>query len=937
MKRIKQLPLIFLLSGLLGFAMPGLADDTDIFLSNPAITGTRPNVLIILDNSANWGAALAAGTKFDAEVAALNTVLGGLDGKFNVGLMLFGETGGGNKNPVTSYIRYAVRTMDATNSPGLQSLITGLNTNSDKSSNAPYGFGLLEAFKYFGGGTASPQDATHFGPTAFGGFGQQKRDYAAFTNATSDQYVSPIVDGCAKNYIIYLSNGLPQSGADDGKPKASELLTNVRGNTTPIPLSNNTAAGNIGDEYARFLYGTDVSSRAGQQNINTYTIFPHDPTSLSGNDKANIVLLKSMANQGHGKYFAATDTASLINALTAIFNEIQAVDSVFASVTLPVSVNVRGTNLNQVYMGVFRPDENLMPRWLGNLKEYKLAYDTATKTLYLVDSQGLAIENPVTGFVVDNAVSYWTKDSAPYWEFKYFEEKPPRHKSDMPDGPLVEKGAAAQRLRESYATDPRKLYTCIDCTAGSLSSAPFAESNAAITQAMLGAANDTERAAIINWVRGQDNWGSGENNESTTDVRPSIHGDVLHSRPAVVNYNRYGTNNDTMVYYGANDGIFHAVKGGQGSCAAPENCDGEEKWGFVAEEFFSQLKRLREQTPIICSNDPDSIEACVQQDPSLPPDPLLPKPKPYFFDGSVGVYQEDMDKDGKYVATDGDKVYIYLTMRRGGRAIYALDVTEPDTPKFLWKISDTDFPELGYTWSYPKLAKIKIKDKSDPTKEIPKVVVIFGAGYDPNQDDLTPPVADTMGRGIFVVDAFDGTLIWQAGPGPSSPTYKTVSDMLYSIPADVTVINSDVDSYDDRMYVGDTGGNVWRVDIAYPDPANWAVNKLAAVGNTRKFLHAPDAVPGEDGSGTYDAVLIGSGDREHPFDTTVTNRFYMLKDRPIFEGATISESDDLVDQTTSQNSVPVGKKGWFITLGSGEKTVGGNAVTRAYLRVGGGG
>ena len=288
----------------------------------------------------------------------------------------------------------------------------------------------------------------------------------------------------------------------------------------------------------------------------------------------------------------------------------------------------------------------------------------------------------------------------------------------------------------------------------------------------------------------------------------------------------------------------------------------------------------------------------------------------------MGVYQKDANNDGKYTVGGDDKVYIYLTMRRGGRAIYALDVTDPGEPRFLWKIDNSSFPELGQTWSHPKPAKIKAN--TNP-------VVIFGTGYDPNQDNLTPPVADTMGRGIFVVDAFDGTLIWQAGPSPSGTPNTTVSDMLYSIPADVTVINSDVDSYDDRMYVGDTGGNVWRVDIADPDPANWAVNKLAAlaaVGNTRKFLHAPDAVPGEDGSGTYDAVLIGSGDREHPFDTTVTNRFYMLKDRPIFEGATISESD-LIDQTTSQNPVPVGKKGWFITLGSGEKTVGGNAVTLA--------
>ena len=58
--------------------------------------------------------------------------------------------------------------------------------------------------------------------------------------------------------------------------------------------------------------------------------------------------------------------------LNDVFRKIQAVDSVFAASTLPVSVNVRGTYLNQVYMGVFRPDQNASPRWPGNLKQYKL-------------------------------------------------------------------------------------------------------------------------------------------------------------------------------------------------------------------------------------------------------------------------------------------------------------------------------------------------------------------------------------------------------------------------------------------------------------------------------------------------------------------------------------------------------------------------------------
>ena len=59
------------------------------------------------------------------------------------------------------------------------------------------------------------------------------------------------------------------------------------------------------------------------------------------------------------------------------------------------------------------------------------------------------------------------------------------------------------------------------------------------------------------------------------------------------------------------------------------------------------------------------------------------------------------------------------------------------------------------------------------------------------------------------------------------------------------------------------------------------MTRLAALGGTgaaaRKFLYPPDVVFAS-GTQTYDAVLIGSGDREHPHDTSVANRFYMLKD-----------------------------------------------------------
>ena len=37
--------------------------------------------------------------------------------------------------------------------------------------------------------------------------------------------------------------------------------------------------------------------------------------------------------------------------------------------------------------------------------------------------------------------------------------------------------------------------------------------------------------------------------------------------------------------------------------------------------------------------------------------------------------------------------------------------------------------------------------------------------------------------------------------------------MKYSIPSDITRLDSDGDGKVDRLYVGDTGGRVWRFDI----------------------------------------------------------------------------------------------------------------------------
>src|SRR6185295_9135704 len=139
----------------------------------------------------------------------------------------------------------------------------------------------------------------------------------------------------------------------------------------------------------------------------------------------------------------------------------------------------------------------------------------------------------------------------------------------------------------------------------------------------------------------------------------------------------------------------------------------------------------------------------------------------------------------------------------------------------------------------------------------------------------------SMGRGIYAVNAKTGAIIWQARGGAradgSTHTYLNVTNMNYSIPSDIAVVVGDPTPKPFRAYVGDTGGNMWRIDFGDASPANWTVARLASIGDQttsagrRKFQFAPDVIGTSSG---YDMVIAGTGDREHPFDTTVTNRVY---------------------------------------------------------------
>jgi len=922
------------------YAYDPVNDDTDLFLANPAYSTPPPNILIFLDNTANWN------SRFANEKAALASVFTGISSNLRVGLFLYTETGAGNGGPDGAYVRAAVRSMDPTdpatisNRVLMASLINSFDILGDKGNNATVSLAMYEAYAYFAGeearsGIKAKRDHTGNFIT---GLTASNKIYALPNNALSSSgakdYNTPIEDGCQRNVLIYISNGPPND--NNSSLKAAELLLKglVGKDPDTIALSPSGQEGNWADEFARYMASADVNPTiAGDQHVITYTI-EIDP-STSGQGPATSALFKSMAKNGGGKYYAVDggNASNIAATLNQILDEVQAVNSVFASSTLPVSVNVRGTHLNQVYIGVFRPDALKSPKWFGNLKMYKLGLDAATDSLFLADANGLPAENPLTGFVTPTATSYWTEGST-FWGYRPANQNSAGGNSDSPDGELVEKGGVAQQLRIDYATDQstRKLYSCTAAAGGycatgdDLSLTPFATANSDITVADLGAANATERTDLINWIRGKDEFDENADLQMT-DSRASVHGDVLHSRPGVVNFGRNGPadENDVIAFYGSNDGVFRAVKGGTGTDA------GTELWGFIPREFFGKLKRLRDEAPIISSSDK----------------------KPYFIDGTVSVYQEDLNGDGALVKADGDKVYLYLAMRRGARLLYALDVSDPENPAMLWRRDNTSpgFAEMGQTWSAPTVANV-------PGYANP--VLIMGQGYDAAVEDINPclitasnansvtwtsggtvtytlgtcsvsggtstTTARSMGRGVMMVDAITGDLLWQAGKSVSGATYNlTVAGMDFSISSDIAVIDANRDGIKDTGYVGDNGGNVWRLKFGDMNPANWTVQKVAAVGahtttDRRKFQYPPDVVFSNDAGGNFSAIMIGSGDREHPFDGTVTDRFYLFKDRG---AATPILDSDVFDAT---GAVGNNSYGYKITMAPGEKIVS-SAVT----------
>lgn len=575
----------------------------------------------------------------------------------------------------------------------------------------------------------------------------------------------------------------------------------------------------------------------------------------------------------------------------------------------PVLSTSQGVATGGVYLALFLPTAERF--WEGNVVKLGLASDGS-----IVDSQG----NPAVdanGAILETAVPFWqTRDWADLAK---------------PNG---------------VPNTGRNIYTYLGSTADlTLTSNDFAATNPALTSAVLGAPTASPEQ-IINFVRGADAFDQ-DSDGDTTENRAVITGDVLHSQPLVFEYLFPDGTSQTMVYFGANDGMLHAVLDATVDADGNETTHGTEAWAFIPPDQLHRLKEMVEGSGHAYFVDGS--------------------PKVYFKDvNGNGIIETNVDSDGDEDVDDDDRDRVILVCgeRKGGTSYFALDVTVPESPVFLWRVNArndavsgkvglvnvTGTFEQGESLVFAGGASVRVSavlladllgyDQRSGTINAGEIVTGQSSGatgiisfftHDApptaGPDVIIPQLGETWSDPEFGLvktsdDSDDeGTAVLFVGGGFSSDNsagkaifvlrvetgsplkifrngINGLSGMDFSIPSAVALVDGDRDGFIDKVYVGDLGGRMWRLGrftnvggtpLEFPqvdeniDRWNAHVLFRANQPSPPTPLRKFFYAPSVTLERGYDLLLTGTGDREDPCALVSQDRIYTIVDRHEFE------------------------------------------------------
>ncbi|WP_045737144.1 pilus assembly protein [Xanthomonas sp. MUS 060] len=373
--------------------------------------------------------------------------------------------------------------------------------------------------------------------------------------------------------------------------------------------------------------------------------------------------------------------------------------------------------------------------------------------------------------------------------------------------------------------------------------------------------------AQIDYLRGDRSQEKGSGNGGTLRTRTGIMGDIVDSQPVYVgapnpqlysaakfigasSYAAFASSKSSrtpMLYVGANDGMLHAF----------DATSGVEKFAFVPTAAM---------TGLLDYTDPNYQHR-------------------YYVDGELTV-------SDVYMAGSWRSVLVG-TMGRGGKGIFALDVTDPNNISLLWDKTSADIPALGNNLGKPIIGQL-----ADG-----QWYVMLGNGPNNSADSAALVLVNVL-----------------TGAGTSIDTKATGSNGL----SPVLAWSSNNNFIIDRIYAGDLQGNMWRFSMS---GVAGTPSKLfiATYGSTVQPITAAPAAAKDPATG-LSWVFFGTG--KYLSTADLSNKdvqtWYGLIDR----GNTISSSRSTLNQINILqegvvNGYPVrviddkpvpGQDGWYMDL-----------------------
>lgn len=407
---------------------------------------------------------------------------------------------------------------------------------------------------------------------------------------------------------------------------------------------------------------------------------------------------------------------------------------------------------------------------------------------------------------------------------------------------------------------------------------------------------DSQGSNRLDWVRGDQSKELNRTN-GLFRTRSTLLGDIINSSPVLVSNQDYGVGDAAftsskasrtpMLYVGANDGMLHGFR----------ESDGVERFAYIPAETVLKLNKLT--------------------------DAAYARNHIYLVDGSPKVGDAQFGSNWKTI--------LLGSTGAGGKTVFALDITAPDSfsaSNALWEYTGSD---MGYTIPQPTMGLLASSDW----------VAIVPNGYE-----------DARTAKLLVLNLQNGNKLKELA-GDESSSSGTMNGLSTPIPVDLNG-----DRITDLVYAGDLLGNLWRFDLRSSQSNGWTARKIftACTGTscsdaTRQPITARPMVITHPNGGVM--VLFGTGSYFRDGDRTNTQlqTLYGVWDKLEADPAVVTKSQ-LIQQTIvaestatsnaglsvrviSNNEVNYNeKRGWYLNLMSPSLTtpVGERVISDLQLR-----